>query len=608
MNTPETAHEYRDVEDRDFEVWAPYAQAVDLFLRSTVPGSAGEPVTRSMDRADDGWWRLRLPDGGAEPRDYGFVIDGAGPFPDPRSRRQPAGVHALSRTFDPGAHAWQDSAWTGRQLAGGTIYELHLGTFTPEGTLDAAAARLGHLVSLGIDFVELLPVNAFNGTHNWGYDGVLWYAVHEGYGGPAAYQRFVDACHQAGIGVIQDVVYNHLGPSGNYLPEFGPYLSESAGNTWGSSLNLDGPDSDPVRRHIIGNALMWLDDYHVDGLRLDAVHALRDDRAIHLLEDMAGEVAALSAFTGRPLTLIAESDLNDPRLITPAEAGGYGLDAQWSDDFHHAVHVALTGETTGYYADFAPLGALAKVLTHGYFHDGTFSSFRGRTHGRPIDRQRMPAWRLVVGSQNHDQIGNRAIGDRLTGTLDAGQLAIAATLTLLGPFTPMLFMGEEWGATTPWQFFTSHPEPELGEATATGRIGEFARMGWDPAVVPDPQDPATFTRSRLDWDESELPEHARLLGLYRRLADLRRAVPDFTDPRLDRVGVDYDADESWLRLCRGSTEILVNFAADARTLPAGTGAVLLDFGTDGPALLSREDDGSVLLAPHAVLVLAGTTA
>ncbi|TFB90448.1 malto-oligosyltrehalose trehalohydrolase [Cryobacterium algoricola] len=608
MNTSEPAHEDRDVEDWDFEVWAPYAQAVDLFLRSTVPGSAEEPVTRSMNRAEDGWWRLRMPDGGAEPRDYGFVIDGAGPFPDPRSRRQPAGVHALSRTFDPGAHAWQDSAWTGRQLAGGTIYELHLGTFTSEGTLDAAAARLGHLVSLGVDFVELLPVNAFNGTHNWGYDGVLWYAVHEGYGGPAAYQRFVDACHQAGIGVIQDVVYNHLGPSGNYLPEFGPYLSESAGNTWGSSLNLDGPDSDPVRRHIIGNALMWLDDYHVDGLRLDAVHALRDDRAIHLLEDMAGEVAALSAFTGHPLTLIAESDLNDPRLITPAEAGGYGLDAQWSDDFHHAVHVALTGETTGYYADFAPLGALAKVLTHGYFHDGTFSSFRGRTHGRPIDRQRMPAWRLVVGSQNHDQIGNRAIGDRLTGTLDAGQLAIAATLTLLGPFTPMLFMGEEWGATTPWQFFTSHPEPELGEATATGRIGEFARMGWDPAVVPDPQDPATFTRSRLDWDESELPEHARLLGLYRRLADLRRAVPDFTDPRLDRVGVDYDADESWLCLCRGSTEILVNFAADARTLPAGTGAVLLDFGTDGPALLSREEDGSVLLAPHAVLVIAGTTA
>ncbi|TFB50334.1 malto-oligosyltrehalose trehalohydrolase [Cryobacterium tagatosivorans] len=607
-----------------FEVWAPTATTVDLVftLPLTLPDSRETAVVhaktpseraqlrfRGMERGENGWWRATVDgadgaggaDAGAEGADYGFRVDGEGPYPDPRSRRQPHGVHDLSRTFDAGAHAWQDAAWTGRQLAGSTIYELHLGTFTPEGTLDAAASRLPHLASIGVDFVELLPVNAFNGTHNWGYDGVLWYAVHEGYGGPAAYQRFVDACHAAGIGVIQDVVYNHLGPSGNYLPVFGPYLSEAGGTSWGSSVNLDGPDSDPVRSYIIDNALMWLRDYHVDGLRLDAVHALHDERATHLLEELAGAVAVLSATEGRPLSLVAESDLNDPKLITPREAGGYGLDGQWSDDFHHAVHVALTGETAGYYADFEPLSALARVLTRGFFHDGTFSSFRGRVHGRPIDTERMPTWRLVVASQNHDQIGNRATGDRLSAQLDAGQLAIAAALTLLGPFTPMLFMGEEWGASTPWQFFTSHPEPELGEATAQGRIGEFARMGWDPSVVPDPQDPATFARSKLDWDELAEPGHARVLAFYQAVAALRRGHPDFTDPRFDRVQVQFDADERWLRLRRGESEVLVNFAVEPRAVPTTAGAVLLSFAATGDAVLGSEP-GSLLLAPHAVVV------
>jgi maltooligosyltrehalose trehalohydrolase len=584
-----------------FEVWSPAATTVEAVLADRVLADTGSPTDRTIEltRQDDGWWGAPRPAGAL---DYGFLVDGEGPFPDPRSRRQPNGVHGRTRTFDAGEHVWQDAAWTGRQLAGSTIYELHLGTFTPEGTLDAAVGRLAHLASIGVDFVELLPVNAFNGPYNWGYDGVLWYAVHEGYGGPAAYQRFVDACHQAGIGVIQDVVYNHLGPSGNYLPKFGPYLSEAAGNTWGSSLNLDGPDSDQVRRYIIENALMWLGEYHVDGLRLDAVHALRDDRATHLLEELGTAVAVLSAAEGRPLSLIAESDLNDPRLITPTEAGGYGLTGQWSDDFHHAVHVGLTGETTGYYADFEPLGALAKVLTRGFFHDGTFSSFRARTHGRAIDTQRMPTWRLVVANQNHDQIGNRAIGDRLTAALDAGQLAIAATLTLLGPFTPMLFMGEEWGATTPWQFFTSHPEPELGEATRTGRIAEFARMGWDPNTVPDPQDPATFERSKLDWAELAEPQHARLLGFYQALAALRRARPAFTDPRFGQVAVDVDEQERWLRLRRGDTEILLNLASQPRRVPASAPAVLVSFAAEGEAIQAH-DANAMLLAPHSVVVL-----
>jgi maltooligosyltrehalose trehalohydrolase len=396
-------------------------------------------------------------------------------------------VHGLSRR-DPMTYEWQDAAWTGRQLAGSVIYELHIGTFTPAGTLDSAIERLDHLVDLGVDLVEVMPVNAFNGTHNWGYDGVAWFAVAEPYGGPDAYRRFVDACHARGLGVVQDVVHNHLGPSGNYLPLFGPYLKDGR-NTWGDLVNLDGEGSTEVRRYILDNVRMWFEDFHVDALRLDAVHALSDTSETHLLEEMAIETAALSAHLRRPLTLIAESDLNDTRLVTPREAGGMGLHAQWSDDFHHAVHVALSGETTGYYADFEPLEALAKVCERGFFHDGTFSSFRERDHGRPVDTERMPTWRLVVANQNHDQVGNLARGDRLAKHPDDDQLACAALLTLAGPFTPMLFMGEEWAASTPFAFFTSHPEPELGMATAEGRIAEFEKMGWDPAEVLDPQDP-----------------------------------------------------------------------------------------------------------------------
>ncbi|MFK3672116.1 malto-oligosyltrehalose trehalohydrolase [Leifsonia aquatica] len=501
---------------RTFPVWAPDAERVDL----VVTGRDPLPLTRG----EGGWWRLAEPlPASPDPLDYAFSVDGSDPRPDPRSLRQPDGVHAPGREFDPGAYAWGDTDWRGHDLTGAVIYELHLGTFTPEGTLDAAAGRLDHLVDLGVEAIELLPVNAFNGTHNWGYDGVLWYAVHEPYGGPEAYQRFVDACHARGVAVIQDVVYNHLGPSGNYLPVFGPYLGD-AHSTWGASVNLDGPQSDEVRRYILDNVRYWLDDMHVDGLRLDAVHALHDSRAEHILEAMAREAAAVTERTGRPTTLIAESDLNDPKLIRSRAQHGYGLDAQWDDDVHHALHANLTGEVTGYYSDFGDPTALVKVFERGFFHDGTWSSFRERHHGRPLDAD-IPFTRLVAFSQDHDQIGNRAAGDRLTATLGAGSLAVAAALTLLGPFTPMLFMGEEWGATTPWQFFTSHPEKELGEATARGRIAEFARMGWDPETVPDPQDPQTFLRSKLDWSEPERAEHARLLDWYRTLTALRRGIP-----------------------------------------------------------------------------------
>ncbi len=576
-----------------YDVWAPTRGRVRL----RVAGEGGGVV--DMRRGIDGWWAPReLPPRALEPdADYGFVLDDdPHAYPDPRSRRQPDGVHELSRTYDPATFAWTDDAWTGQQLAGSVLYELHLGTFTPEGTLDAAIERLDHLRSIGVDLVELMPVNAFNGVHNWGYDGVDWFAVSEAYGGPPAYQRFVDACHAAGLGVVQDVVYNHLGPSGNYLPLFGPYLKQGR-STWGDLINLDGDGAAEVRRFVLDNVRMWFEDYHVDGLRLDAVHALVDDSPVHLLEEMAIETQALSAHLRRPLTLIAESDQNDARLVTPREGGGYGLDAQWSDDFHHALHVALTGETTGYYADFEPLSALAKVCTKGFFHDGTWSSFRGSEHGVPIDAEHLPTWRLVVCSQNHDQNGNRARGDRLTEHLDADQLACAALLTLCGPFTPMLFMGEEWAASTPFQFFTSHPEEELAAVTAEGRFEEFARMGWDPAVVPDPQDPETFERSNLDWSELEHGEHAVLLDVYRRLAALRRSLPELTDPAFGHLAAEADEEARVFTLRRTDLLLVVNFG-DAERSVAASGELL--FTTPSGASLTAD---GLSLPPHAGALL-----
>jgi maltooligosyltrehalose trehalohydrolase len=564
-------------------VWAPSAKRVSFVIV--------DRLELAMTR-DDGWWTVDEDFAGEF--DYGFLVDDhPGLLPDPRSRRQPTGVEGPSRTFDANAFEWTDDRWTGRQLPGCVLYELHIGTFTVEGTLSSAIEGLDHLVDLGVDAVELLPVNAFDGDRNWGYDGVLWFAVHEAYGGPLAYQRFVDACHARGLAVIQDVVYNHLGPSGNSLPYFGPYVREDESSRWGAAINLA---AEEVRRYIIDNAEMWFRDYHVDGLRLDAVHALAEPSPKHLLQELAEAIEALSVFLRRPLFLIAESDLNDPRVITPREAGGFGIDAQWNDDFHHAVHVALTSETAGYYADFEHLDALAKVLTRGFFHDGTFSSYRGRIHGRPIDVDNTATWRLVVADQDHDQIGNRARGDRLSATLDCGQLAIAAVLTLTAPFTPMLFMGEEWGASTPWQFFASHRQPELDRATTEGRLAEFASMGWDPADVPDPHDAATFQRSKLDWSERHDGDHARLLAIYKSLIRLRRTIPDLTEPRFHSVRVEFDADARWMVIGRGRVTIAVNFSERATALPA-----------DGSLLLATSDDvrvieSGVALPPHSAAI------
>lgn len=554
----------------EFAVWAPRPDRVQLDVDGTL-----HPMTRG----EDDWWRAEV-DSAPDAR-YGFVIDDDPKvLPDPRSARQPDGVHERSQLWRPAPDAWTDDAWAGRAIEGAdrgqVIYELHTGTFTPEGTLDAAIGKLDHLVDLGVDFVELMPVNAFGGTHGWGYDGVLWYAVHEPYGGPDALIRFVDACHAKGLGVLIDAVFNHLGPSGNYLPKFGPYLS-SGSNPWGESINIADAQADEVRRYILDCALRWMRDFHADGLRLDAVHALVDTTAIHILEELSAETDALAEELGRPLSLIAESDMNDPRLITPREQGGLGMTAQWDDDIHHAIHAAVSGETQGYYGDWGTVEALAQTLRGGYFHAGTYSSFRHRRHGRPLDTATIPATRLLAYTLTHDQVGNRAVGDRPSQNLDTGQLAVKAALALGSPYTAMLFMGEEWGSSSPFQFFSSHPEPELARATAEGRKREFAEHGWDADEIPDPQDPQTFLRSKLKWDEIDEGDHGRLRRLYRDLIALRHNESDLADPWLDNLRVDYDEPGRWIVMHRGALSIACNLGTDAVTVPV-SGDVVLAWG------------------------------
>jgi maltooligosyltrehalose trehalohydrolase len=541
-----------------FRVWAPHPERVEVLL---------DGVPHPMIRGDDGWWRTTVAHEGT---DYAYVLDGGTPRPDPRSAWQPQGVHGLSRKVDHTEFPWTDALWRGTPLPGSMLYELHVGTFTREGTFDAAIERLDHLVQLGISAVELLPCNAFAGRWGWGYDGVAWYAVHEPYGGPDGLKRLVDACHARGIGVVMDVVYNHLGPAGNYLPEFGPYLTEAHTTPWGPAVNLDQPGSDEVRRYIIDNALMWLRDYHLDGLRLDAVHALVDERATHLLEEMAVEVEGLGARLGKPLWLVAESDLNDAAVVTSREAGGYGLGGQWADDVHHALHATLTGERGGYYCDFGPLAVLAKALSDVFVHDGTWSTFRGRAHGRPV-APAVPASRFVVYLQNHDQVGNRATGDRISASLSEGLLMVGAALVLTSPYTPMLFMGEEFGARIPWQFFSDH-EGDLGDAVRTGRREEFAGHGWAEAEahgddIPDPQSPATFAGSKLNWAERESERGERLTSWTRDLIALRRRLPDLADGRRDRLAVTYDETDRWLVVHRGRTAIACNLASARQAVP-----------------------------------------
>ncbi len=581
---------------RGFCVWAPRPVKVDLLLPD-----GRHPMTRDV----NDWWHVCAD---VEPESaYAFSLDGGDPRPDPQALRLPDGPHGWSQLYDPDEFVWTDGSWTGVELSSAVIYEMHVGTFTEAGTLDAAAERLTHLVDLGVNLVELMPLAPFPGDRGWGYDGVAPFAVHETYGGPDALQRFVDAAHSMGIGVCLDVVYNHLGPDGNYFAEFGPYLTDTHHTPWGPALNLDAPGSDHVRRWVLDNVTQWLRDFHVDALRLDAVHELHDSRATHILEEMSGEVDRLSELVGRQLWLIAESDRNDPGTVTPrgrlSVVGGTGLHAQWADDVHHALHAALTGETQGYYADFAAEpgpdeeSPLAKVLRTPFFHDGTYSSFRGRRHGRPIDPTGVPGWRFVAALQTHDQVGNRAVGDRISALASPGLLACGAAILLTAPWTPMLFMGEEWGASTPWQYFTDHTDPALGEAVREGRRSEFAEFGWEAGEVPDPQDPRTFLRSKLDWSEPGRDPHARLLGWYRALITLRRSRVDLRDPHLDAVEVEHDVESGTLWIRRGAHTVLVNLSDRKRGFE-GVGKVLLSWEAG-----VQERAGTVEVPPRCAVIL-----
>jgi maltooligosyltrehalose trehalohydrolase len=556
-----------------FRVWAPRTQTVALELDGTR-----RCLLKPVDR---GWFVATVEAGHG--RDYGYVLDGGETRPDPASRWQPNGVHSPSRLFDPTLYEWADTGWHVPSVSNGVIYELHIGTFTAEGTFDAATKHLADLVALGVTHVELMPVNAFNGERGWGYDGVGWYAVHEPYGGPAAFARFVDACHRAGLAVILDVVYNHLGPSGNYLAEFGPYMTDRYMTPWGGAINLDGRGSDPVRAFVVQNALGWFVDFHVDALRLDAVHALIDNSVVPLLAELSSATNALSARLGRPLELVAESDRNDPQTVRPREVGGLGLDAQWADDLHHALHVAMTGERDGYYADYRGLPDVARAYEQGYVYNGRYSEYRERTVGAPLPSDVLST-RLVACIQNHDQVGNRALGERLTSLVDPPLCRCAILLLCAAPQVPLLFMGEEYGEVAPFQFFTSHPEPELAKAVREGRQTEFAAFSSFSGTVPDPQDPATHGRSILDRSAATTEDGRARRALWTDLLHLRCTHPALANGRRDLVQV-VVATETTLCVVRGDPQaepvlVIANLGAQPTAIPAPVGQWTLALSTE----------------------------
>lgn len=576
-----------------YQLWAPDAEQVRMRLRE--PG-AERTEELDLERGSDGWFRLlgrsALP--GAR---YAFRIDDQDPWvPDPRSRFQPEGVHGPSEVVDPLAlRSASAPAWPGRELRGAVIYELHVGTFTagPDGTggtFDTAIERLEDLAALGIDAVEIMPVAAFPGDRGWGYDGVDLFAVHAAYGGPAAFVRFIEAAHARGIAVILDVVYNHLGPAGNYLGMIGPYFTDKHHTPWGQAVNLDDTGAEGVRAFILANAHQWLVDYQLDGLRLDAVHELRDDSGRHLLAELSDAVADWSRETGRPLTLIAESDLNDVRIVTPTAHGGYGMDMQWADDIHHAVHAWISGERQGYYVDFGSDQVLRRTMTGMFEHTGTFSTFRDRPWGAPVDpdSEDYDAHSFVAFLEDHDQVGNRAIGDRVHQLLSPTEHAAAAALILLGAATPMLFQGEEWATAVPFTFFTDHDE-ELGPLVTAGRTAEFAAMGWDAEQVPDPQDPATFRSSFLDWDIRDREPNARMLDWYRTLIALRHAEADLRDADLHHISLEL-LEHDAVVLRRGSIAALISDAEHAVRTALPHTEVLASFGT----VLEAQDDAEQL--------------
>jgi maltooligosyltrehalose trehalohydrolase len=579
---------------QNFQVWAPLATSMAVQIGGK---------NYDMQAGDRGWWQASITEAEAG-TDYFFVIDGGDPKPDPRSAWQPKGVNGPSRVVDHARFRWTDKNWQARPLASAIIYELHIGTFTPEGTFTAAIQKLPYLLELGVTHIEIMPVNEFSGPWGWGYDGVDLYAPHHQYGEPDDLKRLVNVCHEQGMAVLLDVVYNHFGPVGNYLSSFGPYYTDKHKTPWGAAVNLDSNGSHEVRKFFIDNALMWLRDYHFDGLRLDAVHAFVDNSAFHFLEDLSREVEALSSQLGKHFVLVAESDLNDPLIVTSREANGYGIDAQWCDEFHHALHSVLTGEQKGYYEDFGTFEHLAKALKNAYVYDGGYSKHRDRYFGRsPVH---LSGHHFVVFTQNHDQVGNRAQGERLSQLVSLGRQKVAAALMLTSPFIPMLFMGEEYGASTPFQYFAQHEDEELARAVSEGRRNEFKAFGWKPEDVPDPQAKETFRRSKLNWHEVETGDHAEMLRWYRELIAFRKSTSSLTDGRRDRVNVQCDPQAHWLTVQRGEVEVVCNFSNDRQAIPISIPAEdvfcsenswqarpgLLDLPADSVAIIRARSDDS----------------
>ena len=571
-----------------FEVWAPQARTVEVKI-----GDAKFPLARK----ERGWWSGEVATAGPG-TDYGFVLDGLEPpLPDPRTRWQPNGVHGESRVVDDAAFRWSDRGWQSPPLSSALIYELHVGTFTPGRNFKAVESHLDYLKELGVTHVELMPIANFPGKRGWGYDGVDLYAPFDAYGEPDDLKHLVNACHGKGLAVLLDVVYNHLGPVGNYLGKFGPYFTSNHSTPWGDAVNFEEAGASEVRRFLIDNALMWLRDYHLDGLRLDAVHSFNDRSAIHFLEQLAGEVRRLEAAVGKHFMLIAESDLNDPRIVKAEEAGGYGLDAQWSDDFHHALFSVISGEREGYYADFGTLADLAKSLRHVFVYDGNYSEYRGRNHGRQVVG--LSGHRFVGFVQNHDQVGNRAQGERVSHEAGVGRAKIAAALVLTAPFVPMLFQGEEFGASAPFLYFTDYDDPELGRMISEGRKKEFVAFGWSPEEIPDPQSEETFTRSRLNWSELSDEPHASLLQWHKDLIALRRSRSELSDGNLNAVHVRFDEQAQWLVLERGALRIACNLGREPVEVEIGSGAHVL-LASDESISLSGTN---INLGPDSVAVL-----
>lgn len=515
-----------------WQIWAPRAQRVQLLVWTDEGVQREIPLSAE----GNGYYSVVLPDVKEGTR-YAYRLDGGAQLlPDPASRWQPQGVHQPSAVFFADRYEWSDTQWRGVSFDELVIYETHVGTFTAAGTLDAAIARLAQLVELGVTAVELMPLAQFPGTRNWGYDGVHWYAVQNSYGGPQALQRFVDAAHRAGLAVILDVVYNHLGPEGNYLERFGPYFTDRYHTPWGAALNYDGADSDHVRRFAIDSACMWVRDFHIDGLRLDAVQTIHDTGAYHFLAELRDAVQETAAECGRSVHVIAETNQNDVRLIGARERGGYGLNAVWSDDFHHSVHALLTGERDGYYVDFGTPEQLAKAIEDGFVYDGCYSAFRRRRHGSSAAGYPRQAFAVCI--QNHDQVGNRALGDRLGTLIGPEAQRLACGLLLTAPFTPILFMGEEYGERRPFPFFCAYLDPDLVERVRKGRRREFAELAFRWHVeVPDPQDTTTFEQAVLGWSWPAGSPHAHLRMLYCDLLHARRCWPALRDRQHTRARI-----------------------------------------------------------------------